>query len=287
MSISDEAIISVLIKSARHCCICRKFLPLQIQVHHIIEQSVGGSDDESNLIPICIYCHSMVHTKTHMTKSFSIDELKGHRDMVYDMVAKGKLPAQPSLTAGEIQAISTSIIETLNSQKKDLTLSNDANKILLAAACEDSNIQVQLITCLNNSLEFQGFCNDTATVKIGMQSYLLPLSPDKNRPLAIIELEQKGYIQIENDFASITKKGLAYIHDIVKTTAKFIEKKVKCLSCGLHFSIYSWYADAHYACSLHCPECGQSEGHFIIWAQHNFGFISDKVPGYASSWDSG
>jgi hypothetical protein len=284
MALPEEAVVSVLIKSARHCCICRRFLPLQIQVHHIIEKSDGGIDDESNLIPICIYCHSTVHTKTHMTRGFTIDELKGHRDMVYDMVNKGKLPAQPSLTGGELQAMAALIV---NSQKNITSLSNDSIKILLATACEDSKIQVQLIARLNNKLEFQEYCNDDANVIIGMQSFILPLSTDKQTPLAIIELEQNGFIKIENDFASITKKGLVFVHDIVKTTSKYIEKKVICKSCNLHFSIYSWYADAHYANTLHCPECGQSDGHFSVYSQRNFGFIFEKVPGHASSWDSG
>ncbi len=61
-SIPEKTVSVVLVKCARHCCICRRFSPLQIQVHHIIEQCDGGTHDEDNLIPICISCHSMVHT---------------------------------------------------------------------------------------------------------------------------------------------------------------------------------------------------------------------------------
>ncbi|WP_128805077.1 HNH endonuclease [Klebsiella grimontii] len=85
MPIPDNIAAKILVKSARHCCICRRFSPLQIQIHHIVAQSEGGLDDEDNLIPICISCHSSVHSRMHMTKGFSRAELKGHRDAVYDM----------------------------------------------------------------------------------------------------------------------------------------------------------------------------------------------------------
>ena len=179
------------------------------------------------------------------------------------------------------------IVETLNSQKNDFNISAVSKKILLAAACEDSKIIVKYIECLSNKLELQKCNNDTADVQIGMQTFLLPLSEDKKTPLAIIELEKNGLIQVVNNFATITERGLAYVHDIVKTTSKFIEKKIICHSCNLHFTVYSWYADAHNAQTLHCPECGQAAGHFSVYSQYNFGFIFQQVPGNATAWSPG
>ena len=59
------------------------------------------------------------------------------------------------------------------------------------------------------------------------------------------------------------------------------------MKCSLHFTIFSWYPELHRANTLHCPECGQSEGLFIVWAQQKFGFIFQKVPGNSSLWDMG
>ena len=63
-----------------------------MQIHHIKEKCKGGTDELDNLIPVCIQCHSAIHTKTHMIKAFTDVELKRSRDSVYEMVAEGKLP---------------------------------------------------------------------------------------------------------------------------------------------------------------------------------------------------
>jgi hypothetical protein len=62
-----------------------------LQVHHIKQRSEGGSDDEDNLIALCITCHSDVHTHRPFSRRFTDDELKQHRDSVYSLVAEGKL----------------------------------------------------------------------------------------------------------------------------------------------------------------------------------------------------
>jgi 5-methylcytosine-specific restriction endonuclease McrA len=43
-------------KSAFRCCICHK--PF-IEVHHIIPQEVGGSDDLENAATLCASCHDL------------------------------------------------------------------------------------------------------------------------------------------------------------------------------------------------------------------------------------
>lgn len=42
------------------CTICRKKTNY-LESHHIVPKSRGGSDDESNLIDICVECHGLVH----------------------------------------------------------------------------------------------------------------------------------------------------------------------------------------------------------------------------------
>ena len=83
----------ILVRCARHCCVCRRFRPLLLQVHHIRERGEGGGDEEDNLICTCISCHAEVHTETKLTRRFTERELKMHRDEVYRLVAEGKLPS--------------------------------------------------------------------------------------------------------------------------------------------------------------------------------------------------
>lgn len=274
MSIPDRIVAKILVKSARHCCICRRFSPLQIQIHHIVELSEGGSNDEENLIPICILCHSSVHAKMHMTKGFSREELKGHRDATYDMVEKGKLPSQPQITGNEMHALSAVIIETLKSEGKSKELSERATKILLAVACEESPALIERV-------------DGGGVINVNGQNFFFNSKGKEQYPEELFELAHTGFMSLDGEISKITDAGLAHVQKLVKTTAKYIEKKVKCIKCSLHFTIFSWYPTKHRADTLHCPECGQSEGLFIVWAQQKFGFIFDQVPGNSASWDIG
>jgi DNA-directed RNA polymerase subunit RPC12/RpoP len=40
------------------------------------------------------------------------------------------------------------------------------------------------------------------------------------------------------------------------------EYPIKCLECGLHFTVWSWKEDWHDRFKAFCPECG-SDDHFI------------------------
>lgn len=57
--------------------------------------------------------------------------------------------------------------------------------------------------------------------------------------------------------------------------------KVKCMECSLHFTVFTWTPKNHNCRTLHCPECGQHNGHFIIWHEPGRGFICQNVPGKA------
>ncbi|MCJ8172540.1 HNH endonuclease [Clostridium botulinum] len=271
MAITDDIAAEVLSRSARHCCICRNFLPLKIQVHHIIEQSDGGTDGIDNLIPVCIDCHSAIHTKTYMTRNFSPKELKKSRDSVYEMVSSGKLPATKPLTRNEIETISSTLAESLREKDSEQSLSNEAMEILTMAICEQSLI---IINTIPNS--------DQQIIIIGDQYILLREKPEIQYPKPIIELLSNGYIETNGNEANVSAKGLRLVEKIVGTTETFTQKKVKCLDCGVHFIVCSWYRDKHDRLSLHCPECGQNHGNFLVWTQQKFGFIFQDVPGKAN-----
>ncbi len=89
--VSDGVAAEVLAKCGRFCCLCRRFRPTMLQVHHIVEQSKGGTSDLDNLIAICLTCHSDVHTHRPFTRRFTVDELQQHRNAVYALVAGGEL----------------------------------------------------------------------------------------------------------------------------------------------------------------------------------------------------
>src|SRR5688572_30318128 len=94
--IPQKVVDEMMVKCGRRCCICRRFRPTKLQVHHIVERVQGGSNDLDNLIVTCMSCHSDVHTKVPFARRFTHAELKSHRDTLYVMVASGTLPASDS-----------------------------------------------------------------------------------------------------------------------------------------------------------------------------------------------
>lgn len=58
----------------------------------------------------------------------------------------------------------------------------------------------------------------------------------------------------------------------------FVTVKAKCLRCGLHFALYTWYPGRHTAATIRCPECGQRHGNYIVWqTTQEEQYISQKV----------
>src|SRR5258708_39409703 len=100
--IPTDLVDKMMVKCGRRCCICRRFRPTKLQVHHIIERSQGGTHDEDNLIVVCFSCHSDVHTKVPFARRFSPDELRGHRDALVKMVTDGKLPTLDTDDSDEV-----------------------------------------------------------------------------------------------------------------------------------------------------------------------------------------
>jgi hypothetical protein len=130
---------------ARHCCVCRRFRPLYLQVHHIIEQARGGSHELDNLIAVCVTCHLDVHTQTRFTRRFTQQELKRHRDAVVQLVADGKLPAGESADA-DLLSLSSGLLQALQqawsaSPPPRPPLSPAAVELLLAASGDGSIIE--------------------------------------------------------------------------------------------------------------------------------------------------
>ncbi len=56
MPFSEKTKLDAKKRSAFRCCICHK---LFVEIHHIIPQAKGGSDDIENAAPLCSSCHDL------------------------------------------------------------------------------------------------------------------------------------------------------------------------------------------------------------------------------------
>lgn len=84
----------VLLWCDRRCCICKRGCDLLIEVHHIVPESKGGSNDEDNAIPLCFDCHAKVHFNDSQPigTKYKADELKKRRNQVYDECTRHLAP---------------------------------------------------------------------------------------------------------------------------------------------------------------------------------------------------
>lgn len=92
MPFSQKVQEDALVACGRYCCICHRFAGTHIQIHHIVQESIGGSNDFDNAIALCLDCHAdMGKTDPgHPTrKAYSLSELKRHRDRWYKHVEDG------------------------------------------------------------------------------------------------------------------------------------------------------------------------------------------------------
>lgn len=90
MAFGKEVKDKALIATARHCCICHRFVGLKIECHHIVHHSEGGNDNFENCIPLCFDCHGDMRSydsKHPKGTKYSREELIGHRDEWYRRVS--------------------------------------------------------------------------------------------------------------------------------------------------------------------------------------------------------
>jgi 5-methylcytosine-specific restriction endonuclease McrA len=91
----------VLIRSRRSCCVCRAFAGRDVDVHHIVPQAEGGSDEIDNAIALCDRCHGEAghYNQQHpLGIKYSRSELRSHRDQWWSFVERNPavaLPAEP------------------------------------------------------------------------------------------------------------------------------------------------------------------------------------------------
>lgn len=275
MSIKSKTSDELLVKAARHCCICRKFRPTHLQIHHIIEKNEGGTDQIDNLIPICTYCHSDVHSNTKLTRRFTQDELRMHRNSVFDLVSKGRLPSSDSIvTSNELDYIVEELTAKLNS-KQTTKFDNESIKILYASLVEESEIVIDNVLSHENNSQIA----NKVVLDIGNQHFFSDVD-QAGVPKSLQLLLSERLIEKSNSGTyKITFKGIRFCEEEFNTYGSYSLIKCKCLNCSLHFVLCTWQPELHSRDSITCPECGEKNGNLIVWKQNTFGFIFELVPG--------
>ena len=84
-----------LLWSDRHCCLCKKACGVNIEVHHLVQESEGGGDDIDNAIPLCFDCHSEVmrYNEQHPRGTkYKVEELRVRREQVYEEFTRHLVP---------------------------------------------------------------------------------------------------------------------------------------------------------------------------------------------------
>ncbi|MGD0517297.1 MAG: HNH endonuclease [Thermoguttaceae bacterium] len=192
-NIPQNLIDQMMVKCARRCCICRRFRPTKLQVHHIKPKGDDGTNEEDNLIVTCITCHVDVHSQVPFTRRFTYEELKGHCDALIQMVADGKLPDnEPDNTDQIIERVSGKI--SIGNRIPEVgSLSSEAIKLLLAAAYTTGDRQGMILVS-----------EDLSGLEISPGDQDCPYEIGNKRgeakfKVALIELENKGLIEKHSD----------------------------------------------------------------------------------------
>jgi len=212
MAIPQSTADDILVRCARHCCVCRRFRPLLLQVHHIRERSQEGSDDADNLIATCISCHAEVHTETKLTRRFTETELKKHRDEVYRLVTEGKLPSADNhdqrideLTASLLGMLSS--IPQIASRHSERIL-DEAVEILIAASEGLGTI---------NAVKYGG----GFAVVAGTRQFDYRDNPRKMAAFrrAIQQLDQMRFIEGDGELYYVTHEGYQLVDNLISASS--------------------------------------------------------------------
>ena len=101
MPFSEDIKMRAMVACGRRCCICHKYCGNNMEVHHIVARSEGGTDTYDNAIPLCFDCHAEVRQydpKHPKGIKFTAKELRLHRDNWYHFVAHGSISDQKTTT---------------------------------------------------------------------------------------------------------------------------------------------------------------------------------------------
>jgi HNH endonuclease len=204
--IAPELAAKMMVLCGRHCCLCRRFRPTKLQVHHIREHAQGGTDDEDNLIVICLSCHTDVHSKVPFARRFTADELKMHRDKTIQMINDGRL-------VGNDADFSISAVIARVPPHSAEQLRPEAIDLLLSAVNAEGWQQ--------GTIFLMGY-DGGATIQAGARNDFIPefnRRAEAKYKAAIKELEEAGLIQPASDEQwLVTDEGYVLADDLASST---------------------------------------------------------------------
>ena len=85
----------ILLWCDRHCCLCKRACGINIEVHHIVPEAEGGSNEIDNAIPLCFDCHGTVqhyNPRHPIGTMYRVEELKPRREQVYEEFTRHLVP---------------------------------------------------------------------------------------------------------------------------------------------------------------------------------------------------
>jgi hypothetical protein len=90
----------MLIDAARHCCVCQRYKGVKIEVHHIVQEGLGGDNTYENAISLCFDCHADAghYNPEHPRGTkFSPSELRRAKEKWIEMVLQHNIqqPTEP------------------------------------------------------------------------------------------------------------------------------------------------------------------------------------------------
>lgn len=94
MGFSESVKREALIAAGRHCCLCHRYKGVKVEVHHIVPEAQGGSNDEDNAIALCFDCHAdaghydVKHPRGNRVRP---EELRIARDRWHSKVESGEV----------------------------------------------------------------------------------------------------------------------------------------------------------------------------------------------------
>jgi hypothetical protein len=215
-NIPQDLVDKMMVKCARRCCICRRYRPTKLQVHHIVERNQGGSNDEDNLIVTCMSCHTDVHSKVPFARRFTVQELKGHRDALVKMVEQDVLPASDTDDADQV------MLALLSAKPKaSALLSPEATEILLHAVNAKSQQGCVLV-----SLSFEGL-----NITMGDDGRNIPNDDGRTQAKykrAIKELRQARMLdRLSEGVFEITDEGYLVADEIMVNQRNFCVSRAR------------------------------------------------------------
>ncbi|MBL7722496.1 MAG: HNH endonuclease [Chitinophagaceae bacterium] len=104
MAFSETVKHEIMVKSARHCCVCHRSKGLNIEVHHITPKGQGGDDSADNAIALCFDHHADAgHYFAGHPKGSKLSpaELKKHKESWFSLVSQHKIE-NPKIASVEI-----------------------------------------------------------------------------------------------------------------------------------------------------------------------------------------